>query len=93
MAIWGSGSWNRMENESAVTLRALESPICTLIRLRKLSTLSSANMSAEPGSENSLNFPITRSRLLRLMICWESVLMRLSMYPSTTGLTIFSGTR
>ena len=50
-------------------------------------------MLPEFGSEKSLNWSITRSRLLRLMICWERVLMRFSMSLSTTGATIFSGTR
>ena len=54
------------------------------MRSRKLLTMSSTNMPLNFGSENKPNFSMVFSRLVRLNICWDMVLIRDSMSLVTT---------
>ena len=59
----------------------------TLMRLRSASIISSENMPLYLGSEKRPNFPMIFSRLERLNICWDIVLIRDSISESTIDWT------
>ena len=79
----GSPSRKLSEKASVSLSRRLDDRLTsTLMRFRRLPTLSSISMPPLSGPEKSLNRSITFSRLLRLRICWDIVLMRDSMSAS-----------